>query len=697
MELESQQGNLSALFGAPFDSSLIEPYRPPADSQQYETPPDLAFHDALVAYGLVINDPIQEGKIVRTPMRDTRKLNGWYRYFGIDLQTGIAAGVYGDWREGGDTHHYWSSKPEKAMTQNEYKSYQQRIVEMKAIADAELKARHNEAAGQAEEMLRELPYATSHPYLDRKQVKPYGLLHDQDALIVPVRNAEGDLRSFQRIWANGDKRFMKGGETRGCFHLIGSAFTEPTYVAEGYATAATIHEVTGKSVVVAFNAGNLKPVVDAIRGAGNHCKLVICADNDRKTDGNPGVTAATKACEGQFGVSMLYPEFAGTEGTDFNDLVLAEGWDTARRQILGQDVGTHGNTLSLTKISELGRIEPTRWLIRGYMPEDCLGVLYGPSSHGKSFGIIDMGMAIASGKDWHGREVEQGAVVYVCGEGKRGIIKRGAAWAKHYEMQLDTIPFYVSSRPVMMLEEAMLAEFKHQTIQLIEQIGRVSLVVIDTLNRNFGAGDENRTEDMTAFINACTDIQKTINASVVVVHHTGLQDTQRARGSSALRAALDVELAMEKTGSQSANGEEFTRLTCTKMKDDEPFKPIVFKMQPLQVGEVEGQFGAEEVTSCVLVAEKDPQMGADMAFNLITSKSKNTQIGIDIVRELAQAVMQNKPGSEEILINMDTFKQRFEERAPRRQAIYEVKNKLIEMGVIIPIQGDHYYWKLGRI
>jgi phage/plasmid primase-like uncharacterized protein len=686
-------GNISALFGAPFDASLVEPTRP--DPQKYETPPEIAFHDVMVAQGLVIPGGVIEGKIVRVPMRDTRKLNGWYRYFGVDVSSGIAAGVFGDWRDG--STQYWSSKSEKDMSQDQFKAYQQRVIEMKAAAEAELKERHNAAAGEAESSIRLLPYAVAHPYLDRKKVKAYGLLQDGDALVVPVRNINGDIRSFQKIWANGDKRFMKNGETRGCFHLIGSAFTEPTYVAEGYATAATIHEVTGKSVVVAFNAGNLKPVVDAIRQAGNHCKLVVCADNDRKTEGNPGITAGQKACEGQFGVSMVAPEFAGSEGTDFNDMAAAEGLDKVRRQLLGEDVGTHGNHLSLTKISELGRIEPTRWLIRGYMPEDCFGVLYGPSSHGKSFGIIDMGMAIAAGKDWHGREVEQGAVVYVCGEGKRGIIKRGAAWARHYGMDLDSIPFYVSSRPVMMLEQAMLAEFKHQTIQLVEQVGRVSMVVIDTLNRNFGAGDENKTEDMTAFINACTDIQKTINASVIVVHHTGLQNTDRARGSSALRAALDVEMAMEKTGSPDAHGLEYTRLTCTKMKDDEPFKPIVFKMAPVGLETMAGQFGDEEVTSCVLVPEKDPQISQDMVSTLITSKSKSVQTGINIVAEMADTIRRNKPDASEILISTKEFKERFEGKAARRQAFYEVKEKLVEMGVLVPIEGNHHYWILGKI
>ncbi|MEE4108460.1 MAG: toprim domain-containing protein, partial [Halieaceae bacterium] len=174
---------------------------------------------------------------------------------------------------------------------------------------------------------RASPASLDHPYLLSKQVTPYGLMQLDDMLLVPLRNGTGDVRSIQRIRPNGDKLFLEGGEVSGCFHLIGDALASPVYLVEGYATGATVNALTGRPVVVAFNTGNLPKVIGALRGSGYRGRIIIAADNDRETAGNPGISAAGKAAAESPDVSVVVPEFPAddNDGTDFNDLYVRHG------------------------------------------------------------------------------------------------------------------------------------------------------------------------------------------------------------------------------------------------------------------------------------------------------------------------------------------------------------------------------------
>lgn len=188
------------------------------------------------------------------------------------------------------------------------------------------------------------------PYLDRKGVQPYGVRYAAGrVLLVPLRDAAGMLWNVQRIAparpADGgpDKLFLKGGRKTGLWHLVGgraspstAASDEPgqapkadespapaepavLLVAEGYATAASLHEATGYPVAVAFDAGNLGPVCKALRTAYPACLLVLCGDDDRATQGNPGRTKATAAARAVQGLTV-FPEGLPDGGSDFNDL-----------------------------------------------------------------------------------------------------------------------------------------------------------------------------------------------------------------------------------------------------------------------------------------------------------------------------------------------------------------------------------------
>ena len=158
--------------------------------------------------------------------------------------------------------------------------------------------RHNAAATQAENIWKaSLPAPDDYPYLIRKGIKANGARIHNGLLVIPIRDAAGRLWNVERISPNGkDKKGLYGGRRTGCFFSMGTVNgSEPICIAEGFATGASIREATGYNVVVAFNAGNLKSVAMEIRKMFPMQLLIICADDDSHTPGNPGLVSAAAA------------------------------------------------------------------------------------------------------------------------------------------------------------------------------------------------------------------------------------------------------------------------------------------------------------------------------------------------------------------------------------------------------------------
>ncbi|MET3130288.1 putative DNA primase/helicase [Oxalobacteraceae bacterium GrIS 1.11] len=175
-------------------------------------------------------------------------------------------------------------------------------------------------------------------YLERKAVAGYGVrFAARGVLLVPLCDGAGKLWSVQRIFANGDKRILKDGRVSGCFHIVGDVGASAwTLIAEGYATAATLHKVTGYAVAVAFNEGNVRHVAAAMRHLHPAAQLLICADDDSETEAstgkNPGIVAAIDAAKLVRG-AWCKPEGLATGQTDFNDLAASAGLEVVRAQI----------------------------------------------------------------------------------------------------------------------------------------------------------------------------------------------------------------------------------------------------------------------------------------------------------------------------------------------------------------------------
>lgn len=182
--------------------------------------------------------------------------------------------------------------------------------------------------------------ANEHPYIKRKGIDAHGVRVGADGwLLVPMRNEAGELRNVQRIApqrpADGgpDKLFCKDGQVSGLLHLIGSFSTDIALLAEGYATAASLHAATGHPVAVGFNAGNLKAAARALRkimGAG--ALIVVCGDDDRATELRTGKNPGADAAALVHGLAVLPRGLAAGE-TDFNDLHQRASLEDVRDQV----------------------------------------------------------------------------------------------------------------------------------------------------------------------------------------------------------------------------------------------------------------------------------------------------------------------------------------------------------------------------
>lgn len=214
-----------------------------------------------------------------------------------------------------------------------------------AVRDADIETERRDVSRQVSKLCKKLDLAPAdHLYLVTKGVKPHGALVSDKFLILPLVDINGQIWSAQGIspepcaeFGGRNKSFERGGRISGCFFPIGPVTeSEKVLVCEGFATGATLHEATGIPVACAMSAGNLKAVAAALRKKNPAAAVIICADNDRQTDGNPGVTKAEEAAL-SLQCGIVVPEFdvppAG-DATDFNDLARLKGMDHVRKLVM---------------------------------------------------------------------------------------------------------------------------------------------------------------------------------------------------------------------------------------------------------------------------------------------------------------------------------------------------------------------------
>lgn len=296
--------------------------------------PVTEFSQVLENAGLVIQGlPQMDGAIHRVATRDDKKgaKSGAYRAY-LD---GRPAGWYRDYRSADDSPTNWvfsGGEQHDPLARLHLRAFAQQQRDDNA---RKLQQQYNKQAGYARSYINGLPQATAHEYLTRKGIRaaPGVRLNNKNELVIPFSNGRGEIRSYQRIPVTGgkDARILKDSEKTGNWFTFGTPENgRPLLFAEGYATAASLHEATGLPVLMTVDAGNMIAVAENARKIWTDSPFVFCADNDHQREINKGVFSATKAAEVTNG-EVIIPAFTEAEKaqglTDFNDLDASRGRD----------------------------------------------------------------------------------------------------------------------------------------------------------------------------------------------------------------------------------------------------------------------------------------------------------------------------------------------------------------------------------
>lgn len=309
----------------------------------------------LQGAGLLV-DSLEVGRLRRCKVDGDRERRGWYHLHEIRLPNGddLIVGSYGVWR--GAENNATKVELRKAEISSEQReSLRKRLAEDKRRSELARKADAARAAERATKAWKGCTEQGDCEYLHRKGVRGHGVrFSPQGAVVVPMLDVAGNIHGLQIIRGRKpgqqarrlEKEFWPAGLVKkGHFHQLGMATGSPVIlVGEGYATCATVFEATGLPVAVAFDAGNLAPVAAALRKRYKQANILILADDDAFSEGNPGVTCASAAAM-EVGGAFVAPIFAddagrraafeskGTKLSDFNDLHLLEGLHVVRAQV----------------------------------------------------------------------------------------------------------------------------------------------------------------------------------------------------------------------------------------------------------------------------------------------------------------------------------------------------------------------------
>lgn len=517
------------------------------------------FRDAIAASGMTPPDTIiDDGAIHRFSTNgkpsDTA---GWY----IMHNDGIRAGSFGNWRDG--FTQTWCSKSEHVMSEAERQRHRARVQAMQEQRETDQMQRQRDAAAEAAQRVNHAEPCTQHEYLSRKGIQPHGAKIEGRNLLVAMRDTSGVVHSLQTISPKGEKFFLSGGRVRGCYFSIGQP-VNGIIVCEGFATGASIREATGEAVAVAFNAGNLGDVATAFRTKYPALKIVVAADDDHLTTGNPGMTKARAAAVG-IGGYLAVPIFDGSrpdKATDFNDLHQHSGLTAVKACIDAAElVPVQATASNKTEVLLLNGAEltpePIRWLWPDWLALGKLHILAGAPGQGKTTIALACAATVTVGGRWpDGSRSVQGNILIWSGEDDPSdtllprLIASGADKSRCYFVKGTRI--YGEEQPFDPARDIAALESQAQ------RIGGVKLLIVDPVVSAV-AGDSHKNSEVRRALQPLVDLASRLDAAVIGVSHFSKggvngDPASRVVGSIAFTAVARVVLVAAKV--KNEEGEE---------------------------------------------------------------------------------------------------------------------------------------------
>ena len=563
------------------------------------TDPIEQFRSAILAAGLTPPDEIHaDGGLHRFASNGRRSDDsGWYV---LHLDS-VPAGAFGCWREG--LMQQWCSKTPEAMTAAEREAHRQTVQAMRQQREADTAQRQQQAAQVAAQRWLAATQATGHPYLSAKGVQAHGVKLEGEALLIPMRDTAGTLHSLQVIDPEGGKRFQPGGRVKGCYHSIGKP-AGLLVICEGYATGASIHEATGHAVAVAFNAGNLLEVAQALHQKYPALRLVLAADDDHETHGNPGLTKATEVAR-LVGGWLAVPKFPANrpdKATDFNDLHALAGLEAVKAGIdAAVKVEASAVFPALDSVSEAGTVhhkpevlllngadltpEPLRWLWDGWLLSGKFHILAGAPGQGKTTIALAFASTVTIGGRWpDGKRCDPGNILVWSGEDDPAdtllprLLAAGADKARCYFVTGTRINGEVQpfdpARDMAALETQ------------AHRIGGIKLLIVDPVVSAV-TGDSHKNTEVRRSLQPLVDLASRLDAAVLGISHfskggAGSDPASRVVGSIAFTAVARVVLVAAKVkGEEGEDKRILARGKANLSKDTGGFEYAIEQSEPL--------------------------------------------------------------------------------------------------------------------
>jgi len=357
---------------------------------------------------------------------------------------------------------------------------------------------------------------------------------------------------------------------------------------------------------------------------------------------------------------------------------------------------------AITRIDDFAKLKPVSWHIKGVLPAEGVAFVYGPPGSGKTFWALDIAGTVARGADqWRGHRVKATAVVYVAGEGSTGVRQRAAAYLR--ENGLDDLPIgIIDDVPNLFLEKAHVGLLGQRVIEAADALGKVGIIILDTLAATTPGANENAGEDMGLVLARVHELQKATGALVLIVHHSGKDDSRGLRGWSGLLGAADAVFKVEKDDSG------LRQVIVEKLKDGSADGKYGFRLKSVHLGEDED---GDAINSCVVEQTEDtiePKRGrtreqplelpAEAQDERLVRMGKDQKLAFEQLKLLAEQKGQVQYERKEAIATLGELCKR-EGWQPRRitDKGTEVVEGLIKRGILKPLDSDWLLFQLDPV
>jgi hypothetical protein len=345
------------------------------------------------------------------------------------------------------------------------------------------------------------------------------------------------------------------------------------------------------------------------------------------------------------------------------------------------------------------KITPINWLIKGLISCNTMNAIFGDPATGKSLLALDMAFCVATGTSFGNHEVKQSPVIYVAGEGVSGLPVRYQSLVDKYNK--DAQELFVVTVPLSLINKSSALDFNEAMSEICPSAG---LIVIDTLHRNLGDGDENSSKDIGAFISNIDNHMITTGAAVLIVHHSGHKEKDRGRGSSSFRASLDTEY-------QVSISQKWVVFKNTKAKDFKPPKDLFFLREMVKLDsedEDEGgiylELDEEKTEKGETTKPKKTNINHNDELAISTLYNAIKEHGVDAPPAVRKefGCMKGKKIVElrywrEVLyrkLDVDSDGDKNAEENAKKSKFTRSRDKLLKLGIIRNFDG--YYWEVKK-